>query len=374
VTEDELPNAHNCHCQTTQRSVALLMSGLESGFMDFRSVVSRFEGIYHSDMSVVEFPIGERGFASVAALRDFVLTQWGSEAGELRCCWLDQSKPVAQQLTTLVAARPLSDWVENGETPLRQILDSRSIETWFQPLFKGRELQLWGYECLARARDEAGQLVPPADLFNWARKENLIFMLDRVCRERHIENCALVPDRAKYHFLINFLPSVIYEPSVCLRSTFATARRVSLDPSQVVFEVVETDKVPDREHLRTILDEYRDAGFRVALDDVGTGHSGLTLLADLSPDLIKIDQELVSRCVDSDIHAAICQSIIEIGRVAGKLVVAEGIETRQQFDLMLGMGADLFQGYLLGKPSASPATQSLISPPGPIPLTKQPAA
>ncbi|MFK8017757.1 MAG: EAL domain-containing protein, partial [Gammaproteobacteria bacterium] len=348
------------------------MSGLEAGYMDFRSVVAKFGGTYYSDMSVVEFPIGAKGFASVAAMHDFVLTQWGRDAGELRCCWLDQSKEVAQQLTSLVAARPLCDWVEQGETPLRQILDSRSIETWFQPIFKGSELQLWGYECLARARHPDGTIVSPNDLFGWARKENLIFMLDRVCRERHIENCALVPEREKYHFLINFLPTVIYEPSVCLRSTFAVARRVSLDPSQVVFEVVETDQVTDRHHLRTILDEYRAAGFRVALDDVGAGHSGLTLLADLSPDLIKIDRALVSRSVESEMHAAICQSIIEIGRVGGKLVVAEGIETQQEFDLLRKMGADLFQGYFFGKPNVAPATKAVIASPDDKPCA-QPA-
>lgn len=350
------------------------MSGREGSCVDFRSIVSRFAGTYHADISVVEFPIGERGFASVGALRDFVLTQWGTIADDLRCCWLDATRTVEQQLTTLVAARPLSDWVTDVDTPLREILDARRIETWFQPVFKGSALSLWGYECLARARDTHGALVPPADLFGWARKENLIFMLDRVCRETHIENCAAVAESQDLNFLINFLPTVIYEPAVCLRSTFATARRVRLDPSQVVFEVVETEKVSDCEHLRNILDEYRRAGFRVALDDVGAGHSGLTLLADLSPDLIKIDRALVSRSVSSQIHAAICRSIIDIGKVAGKLVIAEGIETEQEFDFLRAMGADLFQGFLFGKPDVKPANVSLISPRSepPAPLS-QPA-
>ncbi|MEO1574100.1 MAG: EAL domain-containing protein, partial [Pseudomonadota bacterium] len=312
--------------------MALLLGGCEAELKDFANVVARFGGRYHEALSVLELPVGERrGFPSVAALRDFALTQWTAQAPALRCCWLEPGKPIEDQLTTLVAARPLSHWASESTSPLRAILDERRILTWFQPVFSGDDLAIWGYECLARAVDDDGEVIPPADLFRWARDENLIFMLDRVCREQHIENFATAQIPAHVACLINFLPTVIYDPAVCLRSTFKTADRVGLTPSRVVFEVVETEQIADRDHLRNILDEYRGAGFRIALDDVGAGHAGISLIGDLAPDVVKIDRGLVKNCLTSPVYATICRSIVEITRSAGKCVLAEGIETPEEY-------------------------------------------
>lgn len=203
-------------------------------------------------------------------------------------------------------------------------------------------------------------MISPAQLIDWAQRENLLFMFDRICREKHIENAATVPNAANLDFLINFLPTVIYEPSVCLSTTFAAARRSGLPPEQIIFEVVETENISDREKLRSILDEYRAAGFRVALDDLGSGHAGLTLLADLSPDLIKIDRDLISRSVDSAPHPSICKSVIDIARESNKLVIAEGVETAEEYALFRELNVDLFQGYLFGRPSEKAARESHV--------------
>ncbi|MFK7954819.1 MAG: EAL domain-containing protein [Lysobacterales bacterium] len=340
---------------STQRDVGLTLGGCDERLADMRSIVKRFGGMYDAALSVIQFPVGtDKGFETAAALRDFIQTHWEECLPSLRACWLDSDKPVSEQLSKLVAAQPLSEWMSQGESPLKEILEQRRIDTWFQPIFVRNRLEVWGYECLARARDSGGKIISPADLFRWARQENLIFMLDRICREQHIANCARVNHNPEINFLINFLPSVIYDPQVCLKTTFTVAKRVGVRPEQIIFEVVETERVSDHAHLRSILDEYRNAGFRVALDDLGSGHAGLSLLGDLSPDLIKIDRGMVSKAVGSPIHEAICQSIVEIGRSAGKLVLAEGVETKAEYQLFHRLGADLFQGFLFGKPHPVP--------------------
>ncbi|MEO0365151.1 MAG: EAL domain-containing protein [Pseudomonadota bacterium] len=355
---------HNCHCRSTARRVAILLGGVEEKLPDFESIVQRFGGIYHKPLSVLELPIGAGcKFLSVGKLRDFLMTQWSGDAPGMRCCWLDPDRSVQGQLAELVAAAPLLEWARERDTPLQAILEHRRIQTWYQPVFAGDTLEIWGYECLVRATAEDGQIIPPDKLFRWAKDENLVFMLDRLCRERHIENCARLQLDFKATFLINFLPTVIYDPAVCLATTFAIARRENLDPSQVVFEVVESELVSDREHLRNIMDEYRASGFRVALDDVGAGHAGLSLLGDLAPDLIKIDRGLVCKAVDSKLHRTICKSIVEIARAADKLVLAEGVETDTEYQLFRDLGVDLYQGYLFGKPQPVPANRSLFAPP-----------
>ena len=190
-------------------------------------------------------------------------------------------------------------------------------------------------------------------------------MLDRICRETHIANAAkALPDDVSV--LINFLPTAIYDPGFCLRTTRAAAKRAGLDPARVIFEVVETENVSDLEHLRGILDHYRQGGFRTALDDVGAGYAGLTMLAELSPNLIKIDRELIRQAPGSKMHRIICYALSEIARQSGALCLAEGIETEQEYQTILGIGVDLVQGYYFAKPALEPAATT------PVPAIAQP--
>ena len=100
-------------------------------------------------------------------------------------------------------------------------------------------------------------------------------------------------------------------------------------------------------------------GFQVALDDVGSGFSGLNMLGDLDPDLIKIDRQLIENARDSELHQKICSALVDIGRSRDKLVLAEGIETQQDHDFATRIGANLVQGFFYGKPSPNPKAEEL---------------
>lgn len=99
---------------------------------------------------------------------------------------------------------------------------------------------------------------------------------------------------------INFLPNAVYQAATCLRATLAAARRVGFPTEQLMFEIVEHEQPLDRAYLKHIFVEYQRQGFVTALDDFGAGYSGLLMLADLRPDVIKLDMELV-RGIDSDL-------------------------------------------------------------------------
>jgi len=251
----------------------------------------------------------------------------------------------------------LEDFAPLDTTPLVNIMQSGGIQTFFQPVFQNDCKSVWGYECLMRGRAEDGSWLMPKQLLEWAVQERLIFMLDRICRETHIRNAAaLLPDDVA--ILINFLPTAIYEPSFCLKTTIAAAKSAGIAPNRVIFEVVETEKVLDSDHLSSILNEYRKSGFRVALDDVGSGFAGLMMLADLNPDLIKMDRELVQGAVKSEMHRIIVRALVQIARASGCLILAEGVETEAELALMKSFGVDLFQGFLLGRPAPLPVSGS----------------
>lgn len=241
--------------------------------------------------------------------------------------------------------------VTQDSASLIDILYKRRIETWFQPIVSLTDTSVWGYECLLRGRTASGEIIPPKDLIEWARRENLVFMLDRLSRETHLKNAGrLIPKLESKYILINYLPSSIYRPEFCLRSTSLAANEAGIKPGNVIFEVVETESIDDMGHLNSVLTHYRKVGFKVALDDLGSGFSSLNILADLNPDIIKIDISLIQRSRESAMHGEICKALVELGHNRDVLVLAEGIETLADQDFAREIGVDLVQGFYLGKP------------------------
>jgi EAL domain-containing protein (putative c-di-GMP-specific phosphodiesterase class I) len=205
------------------------------------------------------------------------------------------------------------------------MIEERRLATAFQPILSAENgTTLFAHECLLRGL-EGGQLVSPDKLFDLARRAGLLFQLDLAARQTAIRSAACYETNGK--FFINFTPASIYDPTFCLRSTVRTLREHSLAPEQIVFEVVESDHNPDVGHLKEILEFYRAAGFGVALDDVGSGYSGLNMLHTLRPDYMKLDMQLI-RGIDGDPYKAlIAAKLLETAQALGMKTIAEGVET-----------------------------------------------
>ncbi len=351
-------NSHNvalCDCKSGRRTLILLADDLATSFPEFLNFDYGWR--VHPGFDVIEIDIGpgERWSNALEVcnfLRAVIVDR--PRIDRIRAGWLNSRKSLPQQLAQLGSeAEPFSAFgVHDGSSQLLAILQERRIESWLQPVVKADSLAIWGYECLMRGRADDGSLISAPELLDWAKRENLTFMLDRVCRETHLLNAGSLNFGADCRFLINFIPTAIYKPEFCLSTSLAAMRKSGLRPGQIIFEVVETESVENTEHLLGILDFYRKSGFGIALDDLGSGYSGLTMLADLKPDLIKIDRGIVSKSVDSTSHLNVCSSLIQMGHDNGQMVLAEGVETKAEADLMKSLGVDLFQGYYFGKPQA----------------------
>jgi EAL domain-containing protein (putative c-di-GMP-specific phosphodiesterase class I) len=192
--------------------------------------------------------------------------------------------------------------------------------------------------------------MPPGMVFPLAEQSDLLFSIDLVARRSAVEYAARGKPSGK--LFINFNPSSIYDPSYCLRSTAAAISEIGLKPQDIVFEVTETHQATDLNHLKGILAFYRSNGFGVALDDIGSGWSGLNLLEQLRPDYVKIDMELIRNIDRNSYKQNIVQHLINIAKGNRTKVVAEGIETQAEADTVSEMGADLLQGFLIAKPRA----------------------
>ena len=135
----------------------------------------------------------------------------------------------------------------------------------------------------------------------------------------------------------------------------ASRRRLRLRNASVstrerlMFEFTEDERVTDQRHLKRIVEEYRRFGFTTAMDDFGAGYAGLNLLADLQPDVIKLDMALIRNIHLNPARQTILAGLVFIARTMGVAILAEGVESREEMIVLRAAGVRLFQGYLFAK-------------------------
>ncbi|MHC5541708.1 EAL domain-containing protein [Singulisphaera rosea] len=260
-------------------------------------------------------------------------------------------------LADLASVQPLATLfaqVQGGR--FATMIEEGRLTSHFQPIVHAVDPEkVFGYECLLRGLELDGTLVYPGLLYKAARDADFLFSLDRQARLTAIRTAvAHGLDATPNRLFINFNPTSIYDPTYCLRSTVSAIAETRLQPDRIVFEIVESDRIEDVESMVRIVDFYRQAGFQVALDDLGSGFGSLDLLIRLKPDLVKLDMQLV-RNVDQDSYkAGILAKLLEMARGLGIKTVAEGIETEGEWGWVREHGADYVQGYLFARPDCPP--------------------
>jgi EAL domain-containing protein (putative c-di-GMP-specific phosphodiesterase class I) len=214
----------------------------------------------------------------------------------------------------------------------------------FQPIVDVEDKRIDAYEALVRGPmgEDASRVLAQVTPEN-------TYTFDQACRVRAIELAArLGLDR---QLSINFLPNAVYEPRACIQTTLKTAARTGFPRDRLIFEIVESEAISDTAHLLAIIREYRRHGFKVALDDFGTGYSSLARLAELRPDVVKIDRVLVRDCDKDATRLAILAGMIEIGRSARFKVVFEGVERAGEVAALRSVGARFIQGFYFARPA-----------------------
>jgi EAL domain-containing protein (putative c-di-GMP-specific phosphodiesterase class I) len=242
-------------------------------------------------------------------------------------------------LNTRVEAR-------NRREEFVSLILAEQISMVFGPIVKLTNGEILGYEALARGVGY-DSLDSPKDLFDAAAETDLLFELDCLCRRQALHQAKRLPDGSK--LFLNLLPSAIYDPAFegdALRSTLQDHR---LRPSDVVFEISERESIGNFAIFRELCDRYSELGFKIAMDDAGAGYGSLEAVAELTPDYVKVDIALV-RAIDSDpTRREVLVALNGIARRIGAQVIAEGIETPEQFETLKGLAVPYGQGYFLGR-------------------------
>jgi len=230
---------------------------------------------------------------------------------------------------------------------LVDLLDQGGLYSVAQPIID-RAGNRFAHEMLMRGMDAHGNAVMPDRMLDAAATMTLRARLDQTARIAAVTNGARIPDQGC--LFINFLPSSVYDPDFSLEETLLAIRRFGIDPARIVFEVVETDKITDFDHLDAIFGRFRREGFAIALDDFGTGFNNIETVIRLRPEYIKLDKMLVMDSVDDAMKSQFVLETVSIAQLNGIKTIAEGVEDHHTLDHIRKLGCDYFQGYHLGRP------------------------
>ena len=217
----------------------------------------------------------------------------------------------------------------------------------FQPIVDTVDQTVYAYEALVRGP----QAQPAAWVLGQVNESNR-YSFDQSCRVRAIELAAkLRLPQTGAKLSINFMPGAVYSPAACIRLTLERARLTGFPLHQLIFEITETEQVQDEAHLLGIVEEYRKHGFLMALDDFGAGYSTLNLLAGFVPEVLKLDMALIRDIGSRPAALSIVRAVTALAQSLGSLIVAEGVETVEEFQILQGCGIRLMQGYLFARPA-----------------------
>lgn len=215
----------------------------------------------------------------------------------------------------------------------------------FQPIVDVERGCAYAYEALVRGTNGEGAGHVLAQV-----KSSNRYRFDQACRVRAIE-LAASSGIGDAQLNINFLPNAVYEPSSCIQTTLSAAREWGIPPERICLEVVESERIDDHAHVVGILEEYKRRGLVTAIDDFGAGHAGLNLLAEFQPDNLKMDMKLIRGIDQQRPRQVIVRNILNVADDLGIRVIAEGVETAEEFDTLRELGITLFQGYYFGRPA-----------------------
>jgi len=267
-------------------------------------------------------------------------------SGRGRVCVFDVAMDESQRFRQLI------------ETGLRKAIVNEEFTLHYQPIVERDDLKPVGFEALLRWASPEHGFVSPAVFIPIAEESDLIDELGEWVVDRALEDCRSWP---------GLFVSINFSPRQFKRANFvewlnARVERAGIAPRNVQIEITETTIFEDVDWAAKVLQQLQDQGYRVALDDFGTGYSSLFNIKSFSLNCIKIDKSFIEGLGHDRHSAAIVSSVVHLARALGLHIVAEGVETEEQCQMLRVTGCSHMQGYLFGRPvSMDEATRHVES-------------
>lgn len=236
------------------------------------------------------------------------------------------------------------------ESRLGQAVERGELLLHYQPQYAADGQTLRGFEALMRWQPDGMDVLMPGKFLPLAEEMGLLIPMgdwafDAACRQASAWGGADTPFVMSVNLSARQLndPHLVDKVKRTLDATQVPADRMEL-------ELTETVLARGNDQMRETLSQLRDLGIRLSVDDFGAGYANFSYLANLRLDRLKIDRSLIANVVDSETDAAVIRAVVDLAHTLGMEVVAEGVETRAQYERLVTMGCDVIQGYYFSKP------------------------
>ncbi|WP_233993182.1 GGDEF domain-containing protein [Thiomicrorhabdus sp. Milos-T2] len=255
-----------------------------------------------------------------------------------------------QSVNVLDAAQRLMLKQSSLGTELLDIVDNKKLQCVFQPIVDLKRKRACAFEGLVRGPFNS-VLHHPLNFFKVAEEQGVLYEMDTFARISTIESFAKQASQEEHlHLFINISINAVMNPAHQKGITLEVLEYFGLSPERVVIEITELQPVDDFEAFITAINYYRSIGFKVAIDDLGSGYNGLRIWSEVRPDFVKIDRHFVSDIHLHDDKRMFMETLMTLAKSTHTRVVAEGVETEKELEVLTHLGVDLVQGFLFKKP------------------------
>ena len=299
-------------------------------------------------VGVAEYPEASKSTLELINCAEIVMFK-AKSAGKNSIQYFDT--PILQEFLDTVAI----------ENKLKEAVFNKNFCLHFQPQYYTENRKLRGVEALIRWRDEENKMISPAVFIPIAEKNGAIIPIGNWVMEESIRCYAEWKRKYDYPLIMSINISAIqYKRKDFVGQLLDVIQKYHVEPSEIELEITESILIEDFAEVKEKLMILRDYGIRISLDDFGTGFSSLSYLNGLPIDTLKIDKSFVDRVGTDESTRIITESIVSMVSRLGYESVAEGVETKEQFDYMQKIGCNVIQGYLLGKPMPPEEMEKLL--------------
>lgn len=247
------------------------------------------------------------------------------------------------------------------QNKLREVVFEQNFTMYFQPQYYAESGKFRGVEALIRWRDNKGVMISPSVFIPIAEKNGTIVPIGNWVMEKSVQIYADWRDNYHYPLVLSLNVSAVQcKKEGFIDSLLQILEKYNVSPGEIEIEVTETILIEDFDYISERLNELKSAGVRISLDDFGTGFSSLSYLKGLPIDTLKIDKTFVDTLLTDRNTKIITESIIYMVKRLGYETIAEGVETKEQFQYLKELECDMIQGYYMGRPMPAQGISDLL--------------
>lgn len=237
---------------------------------------------------------------------------------------------------------------------LIKIMKQEAMNTVFQPILDIQNGVTYAFEALNRPM-QSEHFDNTEEFYEFVGQTNVVFQFEQFCRNLSLKRFTERLQSQKFHenfiLFINIHPHVLLDHNYHSGETFKFIKEIGIQPEQVVFELTERSAVTDFNEFERVLSHYREQGYRIAIDDVGSGYNSLKTLIYLKPEFIKLDRSLIQNIDQNEASQKLVSLIYNFAELSETKIIAEGIERLEELYYLQSVGIQFAQGYALGRPN-----------------------